>query len=125
MTTTEPELTTTRTSERITPWLTAVTSQHERLDYRATHRSWWVSGSTFDSHSSLDISEYEVDDCEPTRSTALHVSTASGIRVQTLRSGGTALVVAVDGGHASMFLPFTLEQIAAAVRAEQDSRAGE
>lgn len=123
MTTTETDLTTTRTNERLTPWLTATTSEHDLPDYRASHRSWLVSGTKFNSHSSVDISEYEVDGGAPTRSTALHVSTASGIRAQTLNSGGTALVVAVDGGHASMFLPFTLVQIIAALHAEQDRRA--
>lgn len=123
MTTTETDLTSIRTSERLAPWLTATTTEHERFDYRATHRSWWVSGTTFNSHSSLDVEQYEVDGGEPVRCTALHVSTASGIRAQTLRNGGTALVVTVDGGHASMFLPFTLEQIIAALQVEQNHRA--
>lgn len=121
MTTTEPELTTTRTSERITPWLTAVTTKYERLDYRSSHHTWWVSGTMFNSHSSLDIEEYVVDGDTPTRRTALHVSTASGIRAQKLRDGGTVIEVAVDGGRAQMFLPFSLEQIAAAIRAEQEA----
>ncbi|RPI65632.1 MAG: hypothetical protein EHM43_12545 [Ignavibacteriae bacterium] len=120
MTTTQQPLTTTRTSEMIEPWLSEHLDTHERDDYQATNRYWFVSGSDkFGSHSSVNIEEYRLSAGSTMRCTALHVSEATGIRAQPPDNGKTALVVNVDGGTASVFLPFTTEQIIAALRAEQ------